>query len=236
MRTKAFLLAACVGALGSVSSLAQTGVYSLNAVGYITLSLPPRFSMIADQLQTTNNTIGSLMNDANGYFDGVKIYAWNGSSYAVDTGDSAFSPFANGWDNSGVITLNPGQAAWFWNPKQTNMNVVFQGNVPTGTLATTINGPGVFNMISSPVPVGGDVVTNSVMNLINYGDEDAVYVYSNPGGYQKYTVDFAFGIAGYQDQWDPPGDPIVAIGQGFWYQTSQTTATFTWTEVFSVNQ
>ena len=222
--------------------MAQTNVYSLNAVGYINLSLPPGFSMIADQLQSTNNTIGSLMNDAagtygtGGAYDGVKIYAWNGTSYTSDSGDSAFSTYANGWDNGGKITMNPGQAVWFSNPNKTNMNVLFLGNVPTGTLPVTITGPSTFNMISSPVPVGGDIVTNSVMNLTNYSDKDKVYVYNNPGGYTTYSVDINFGTSGYLSQWDLPGDPQVAVGQGFWYLTASTTKTFTWTETFSVSQ
>jgi len=216
--------------------MAQTNVYSLNIVGYVNLSLPPGFSMIACQFQTTNNTIASLLNDASGVYDGIQIYKWNGTGFSLDTGDSALSPYANGWDNNGVITLNPGEAAWLKNPRTTNVNVVFLGTVPSGTLSVSVKGPGAFNMISSPVPVAGDVVTNPIMNLTNYGNGDKVYVYNNPGGFTTYTVDIPLGSEGYQSQWDAPGDPQVNVGQGFWYLTSKTTSSFTWTENFSVSQ
>jgi len=246
MRTKALLLTACLSALGSVSMMAQTNVYSLNIVGYVNLSLPTGFSMIACQFTTTNNTIGALLNNnpggtvttegTAGPYEGVTIYKWNGSAFTQDTGDNILSGNLNGWDNNGVITLNPGEAAWLKNPNTSSLSVVFLGTVPSGTLTVPIKGPSTFNMISSPVPVGGDVVTNAIMNLTNYGDSDRVYVYANPGGFTTYTVDKEFGSAGYQSQWDPPGDPMVTVGQGFWYLTASTTTSFTWTETFSVNQ
>jgi hypothetical protein len=163
----------------------------------------------------------------------VKIYAWTGSNYLVDSGDTILSPYWNGWDNGGIITLNPGQAVWFCNPNQTNMIVVFQGNVPTGTLTTKINGPGLFNMISSPVPVGSDLVANPLMNFTNFYDGDEVFVWNDTSGWTWYAVDMEFGTPGYLSQWDPPGDPQVNVGQGFWYKTSPKTPNFTWTETFS---
>jgi hypothetical protein len=61
MRTKALLLTGVLGAaLGSASLMAQ--VYSLNAVGYINVTLPAGFSLIADPLYdpTSLTNTGSL--------------------------------------------------------------------------------------------------------------------------------------------------------------------------------
>jgi len=65
-----------------------------------------------------------------------------------------------------------------------------------------------------------------------------VYVWNNTSGtgsYTLYTVDISLGSAGYLNQWDPPGDPIVNVAQGFWYKTAAIAPSFTWTETFSVS-
>jgi len=59
MRTKTLLLSGVVAALTSASLMAQ--VYSLNAVGYINVTIPPGFSIVANQLNTTNNNISPLL-------------------------------------------------------------------------------------------------------------------------------------------------------------------------------
>jgi len=243
MRTKTMLLTAFLTALSSAAVMAQTNVYSLNAVGYINVTCPPGFSMIADQLQATNNSIGSLLNNfapngAPGPYEGVQIYKWSGSAFTLDTGDNQLSGNANGWDNNGVITLNPGEAAWFANHRTTNIVITFVGTVPQGTLTTQIQGAGKFSMVSSQVPQAGDLVTN--LGLTNYNDGDQVYVFNNnppaAAQYTTYTVDKLLGGTGYLGQWDPPGDPQVTVGQGFWYKTSNSGSAIAWVRNFSVNQ
>ncbi|MCX7872360.1 MAG: hypothetical protein N2487_03660, partial [Verrucomicrobiae bacterium] len=60
MKTKAILLAAAVAVAGAVAVKAQT-VYSVNVVGYVNVTLYPGFNLIANPLNTTNNTIASLL-------------------------------------------------------------------------------------------------------------------------------------------------------------------------------
>jgi len=238
MRTKTLLLTAGLTALSSAALMAQTNVYSLNAVGYVNVILAPGFNMVADQLISTNNSLGSLLNDATGTYDGLEVFKWNGTTFVTDSGDSLFSGTPTGWDANGVLTLNPGEAAWFKNPRTTNVTLTFVGSVPTGTLTTSIAGAGKFTMLSSQVPQSGDLVTN--LGLTNYNDGDTVFVFNNnppvAAGYATYVVDKTFGSAGYNGNWDPPGDPQVNVGQGFWYKTSLTGAAITWTRNFSVNQ
>jgi len=58
------LLSALLGAIGSVSVMAQN-VYSLNAVGYINVTAVPGFTMIACPLIGANgNSIGALLNNS----------------------------------------------------------------------------------------------------------------------------------------------------------------------------
>jgi hypothetical protein len=237
MRTKVLALSALVGALGAASAIAQTNVYSINAVGYINLTLAPGFNMIACQLQTTNNTIGSLLNNASGIYDNCVVYKYNAANatYGTDLGDSSGSSYANGWDANGTITMNPGEAVWFKNAATSNLTATFVGTVPQGTNTVPIQVG--FQMISSPVPFSGDLVTN--MQLTNYTDKTVVFVWNNPatgqphGGYSTYLVDLSGGSQGYKSQWDDP-DPAVNVGQGFWYKSGAGTQT-PWVQVFSIN-
>jgi len=234
MRTKTLALSAVLGMLGTASLVAQTNVYSINAVGYINLTLYPGFNMIACQLQTGTNTVGSLFNDASGIYDTCQTFKYNpagSGSWLVDTGDSQLSGNANGWDANGVSTLNPGEAMWFENAFSTNLTVTFVGTVPQGTNTVFLKQG--FTMASSPVPFSGDLVTN--MGLTNYTDETEVYVYTptNSTKWATYTADLELGSGGYNDTWDSPTDPLVNVGQGFWYNGA--TSAITWTQVFSIN-
>jgi hypothetical protein len=235
MRTKVLALSALVGALGAVSAVAQTNVYSINAVGYINVTIPPGYSILACQLITPTNTIGSLMNDSTGIFDNCQTYKYNPShaNYKLDIGDSQGSTYANGWDNGGTDTMNPGEAIWINNENSTAITTTFVGTVPQGTNVVNLgNG---FNLVSSPVPFSGDIVTN--MGLTNYPDASQVFVYNNPsaghpkGSYTISFVDLQGGTQGYKSQWDTP-DPVANVAQGFWFKAN---GAFAWTQVFSIN-
>jgi hypothetical protein len=217
--------------------VAQTNVYSINAVGYINVTLAPGFNILACQLQTTNNTLGSLLNNASGAYNGCEIFKYTPAhpGYVLDLGDSSGSSYANGWDNNGTVTMNPGECIWFNNGFTTNITATFVGTVPQGTnTVPIIQG---YQMIASPVPFSGDVVTN--MQFTNYSDSSEVYVYNNPapgkprGGYTLYFVDLQGGSQGYKSQWDSPGDPKVNVGQGFFYNSGL--APQAWVQVFSIN-
>jgi len=233
MRTKTLLLSALLGTVGSISAMSQS-VYSINSVGYITVDCAPGFTMVADQLMAQGgNALSNIANDASGAYDSLGVFKWTGGSYVSDQGDSAASSFADGWDNDGVLTLNPGEGAWFVNenpPGGAHITITFVGTVPQGT--NSVNLTKGFNMISSPAPIGGDLVTAA--GLTNFNDGDAVYVWiPSIANYQGYTADFSSGCCGYNGNWDSPGDPQVPVGSAMWYISQ---ANFTFAQVFSVNQ
>ena len=158
-----------------------------------------------------------MLPNATGLYDNLQVNAWVNGSYQIDDGDSTGASSPSGWDSGGQITLNPGQAAWFNNAGSTSVNLTFVGQVPLGRNTVSL-APG-FNMISSPAPIAGDIVTPG--GLTNYNDGDIVYVW-NPNGvgggnYTTYNADIDGGVAGYKDEWDSPGDPVASVGQGFWY-------------------
>ncbi len=206
MRTKTLLITAALSAAGAATAMAQ--VYSVNAVGYINLSVPAGFSIIANQLDagTGNNVLSKLFTSVP---DGTIIYEYSNGGYNIST-------FAFGsWDVD--QTLAPGQAAWINNPNTAAITVTFVGNVPQGSLSQQI--PAGFSLQSSQVPQSGALDT-----VLGYpaAEGDIIYRYAG-GGYTIST--YAFGA------WDTV--PTPNVGEGFWVNTQTAKS---WTRNFSVNQ
>src|SRR5581483_447895 len=90
MRTKTILLSALLGLASGAAAMAQTtNVYSVNAVGYINVTCPPGFTMIANQLMTTNTTLAGLIPTAP---DGTGFYKFVGNNFQVYTFDIFAGP------------------------------------------------------------------------------------------------------------------------------------------------
>jgi hypothetical protein len=244
MRTKTLLLSALLGALGSVSVIAQTNVYSLNAVGYINVTLLPGFNIISVPLITTpDNTVGTVLNNASGALTGNDVYFWSPSTgYSEDIAKTPGVGFqnttnANGWSFNGTNMASPGVGFWFDNKSGTNITVTFVGTVPTGAITNVlVNG---FNLVGSAVPMSGDLASNTISALTNYNIGDTIYTYSatNASPYAEYvTASGIFAGHGYNGNWTAAGDPIVPnVGQGFWYDNKVGT-TVNWVENYSVSQ
>jgi hypothetical protein len=236
MRTKTMILSALLGALGSVSVMAQTNVYSLNAVGYINITAVPGFNMIACPLiGASGNSIGTLLNNASNQFKKAEVYQFSTTlgTYIIDEASVALATangYTNGWESNGVITLNPGQAAWFQNPFTTNLTLTFVGTVPTGSLTNTIVTG--FNMISSILPADGDLVTNSLTAFTVATKKDEIYVWDT--GIQGYDI-YNYSVAnGWSSNGVALNPQIPFVGSGFWYQTGN--AGISWVENYSVGQ
>jgi hypothetical protein len=233
MRTKTMLISALLGALGSVSVMAQTNVYSLNAVGYINVTLLPGYNIITCPLiASPDNTIATLLNNTNAQYqngsrNAAVVYQFSGGIYtAIDSALAGNAP--SGWAGGGTETMNPGQAIFFYNPSSTNMYATFVGTVPTGTITNAL-APG-YNLVGSVLPVAGDLVTNSLSvftNGANSGrNSDVLYTYAPGVGYtvNAYTSGAWAG-----------GDPTITnVYEGFFFYNALTT-TNNWIENYSVN-
>jgi hypothetical protein len=210
-------------------------VFSLNAVGYINVTLPPGFSMIANQLTTTNNNLSPMLDSQflSGTFDGVTFYKYSSGNYAVLHVDSisTLTPFIP-WDESAATntTLNPGEGAFVYNPNSTSLTLTFVGTVPQGSTYATNNFVKGFNMVSSLVPLSGRLDVD--MNMAEV-DGDVVWIY-NPAihNYEEFIGDSLTT----PQPWDVVNssnpNPTVTVGQAFFYQAQAAT---TWVNNFSVN-
>ncbi|HEY3854421.1 MAG TPA: hypothetical protein VGO67_08525 [Verrucomicrobiae bacterium] len=233
MRTKTMLLSALLGTLGSVSLMAQsTNVYSLNAVGYINVTVQPGFNIVSCPLiASPDNTLNTLLpQTANAY---AKWQFW---TFSPVTGYTEVIGKQSAWSgtlaNAGTNTLNPGQAAWLFNPGTSASNITFVGTVPSSNTTTLTHGS--FNLVSSALPVSG-VISNKV-NLMGFegaAGKDQFWQYI-PGtgagtGFQESI--FKLGV------WTGnAGDATQGtVGGGFFYFNAQATDT-TWTQNFSVSQ
>jgi hypothetical protein len=241
MRTKTLLLSALLGTLGSVSVMAQTNVYSINAVGYINLTIYPGFNIISCPLiGSPDNTENTLLNNSTGIYNQNFLYYYNPATggFASVQGRTAGTS-GTGWTDLGTNTLNPGTAAWFDNLSGTNITVTFVGTVPTGPFTNNL-GLG-FNLVGSVVPMSGDIYSNTLSMQTNVAPGDTVYVF-NPQT-QAYTT---YGpakkgiIAGNGGSPWPlgngaVGDPIIpSVGQGFWYDNGGQNGVEAWVEDYIV--
>jgi hypothetical protein len=249
MRTKTMLLSTLLGALGSVSVHAQN-VYSLNAVGYINITIYPGFNIISCPLiASPNNTVGSLLNNGDGHLTGTTLDFF--SPITGPTFDSAENQSGkpstsntNGWVNNGTNVLAPGVACWFQSPFSSNITVTFVGTVPSGPITNSLFSG--YNLVSSVVPASGDIITNSLMGLTNYNLFDTVFTF-NPAGnpvnetYQsgsgKGYGGFGYSKSGGAGDWNANGDPILpTVGGGFFYENNTASTTVQWVENYSVAQ
>jgi len=218
------LLSALLGTLGSVSLMAQTNVYSLNAVGYINVTIPPQYSIISCPLfASPDNTLSNLLNASTGTYKGFKFFPWDTATGSYGPSDSAS---ALKWLGGGTETLNPGQAGFIFNPGSSAVTVTFVGTVPSGALPNPLY-PG-FNLLSSILPTDG-TLTNGLLDFNNAVSKDKAFVFSpDTQGYVTYNTKAS-------------GAWIVApvltnLASGFFYFNSQTTVTNSWVENFSVGQ
>jgi hypothetical protein len=113
-------------------------------------------------------------------------------------------------------TVKPGEGFFLQNNAATPLTVTFVGEVPQGTLKTTLLEG--LNLVSSQVPQAGKLQAD-----LGYvpANGDLVYTYASTG----YTV------FQYDDEW-LPSEPVLRVGEGIWVRKA---AAGEWTRTFSVN-
>jgi len=216
MRTKLLAVAAVLAA-GLATSMAQSNVYSQNVVGYINVSLPAGFTIVANQLDLdgtgTNNTVTTVFGTT--LPDNSTVYSYNGASYNAATYTSKA-----GW--AGDITqvngsLNGGKGVFVKVPSATTVTLV--GNVKQGSLSEGYASG--FKLLGSQVPQNGLVQTDLGLSP---QDSDTVYQFkADQSGYNSATYSTKTAT------W-APSEPTIAVGEGFWLKGNAGT----WTRNFSV--
>jgi hypothetical protein len=230
MRTKTLLLTAALCAAGVATSLAQS-VYSVNAVGYVNLTIVPGYNLIANPLNGTNNNINTIIPVAPA---DTEAFGWNNASQQFAGSDTYFEGL--GWLDSAftpsTTVFNPGLAFFVRNAGVTNFTLTFVGDVPQGALTNNIL-PN-YGFYSSIVPQSAGLSTIGFP-----GVPDIEYTVWNPA-VQQYGATYTFiGVQpGYPTGWADSGfnpvDPTPAVGQGFIIRNPNPT-TYPWGRNFNVN-
>jgi len=218
MRTKALLSVAAIAA-SAISAMAQGNVYSLNIVGYATVTVPAGFSILANPLSAgaTNgaNEIGLTI-------DSEQILTWNpaNSSFNYVSFDSTLGGWIDAQLNpSTPPSLPPGKGFFFFNPATTATNITFVGQVVPGPGAANSNSlpliPG-FSMIGSPLPAN---VTNISSAPVSLPLIDSMQVLTWNNATSKYAYSsFDSTLGGWIDaNLSPITAPGYSIGQGFFF-------------------
>ena len=210
MRTRTLIVAAAALAVGVASSMAQA-VYSQNVVGYVNIPVASNVKkLIANQLNTTNNTLNGLLPTP---LPGTTIYKFNNgyTSYLFDPDDSVWTPDGN-------ATLNPGEGAFILSPSAATLT--FVGEVRQGSLTNTLPS-GVKVLRSSIVPQAGLVSTTLGLTP---QPGDSLFTYA--GGFTTYLFDPDDAV------WTP-SEPNIAVGESFFF--TRAGAGNPWVRNFTVN-
>ena len=168
--------------------------------------------MIANQLNTTNNTIGSLF--PNGPIS-ANVLKYNGgwSVYQFDPDDLTWYP-------DSLATLNPGEAAMFKSP--TASTLTFVGEVLQGALSGPVLIAGSSVARSSMVPQAGLVQTD-----LGYPAEPGDTILKWTGSWSSAQFDP-------DDLTFYPSQPTFAVGEGMMIKKSVSATVTSWTRNFTV--
>lgn len=218
-------------AAGLAASTAQS-VYSVNAVGYVNVTVTPGYNLIANPLNGTNNNINTIIPTAP---DDTTAFKWDNAqqqfggaaTYAGGLGwlDSSFNP--------STLTLAPGEGFFIRNVSGSPFTVTFVGEVPQGNLTNNIQ-PN-YGFYASIVPQSAGLSTIGFPQVT-----DMQYTVWNPAA-QQYGATYTYiGVQpGYPSGWADAGfnpvDPTPAVGEGFLIKNPSSTTTYPWGRTFSVN-
>jgi hypothetical protein len=214
MRAKTLLCLAALAA-GAATTMAQSNVYSLNIVGYVTYTQAPNtFRLAGNPLNATNNDVKYVFTSGPQY-PGLTVYKRNSAGTGYD--QASFDSDLNDWN--GPLVVNPGDGLWVFAPPGTPFTNTFVGEVKLNSTNLLKAG---FDLKASALPQQGLIQTDL---LAPGAAGDVVYIQNSAGtGYDQYPYDSDIGF------WAP--EPVIPVAKGFWYYNAG--ANKNWIRNFSV--
>jgi hypothetical protein len=233
MRTKALILTAALSAAAVANSLAQ--VYSVNAVGYVNVTVNKGYNLLCNPLKNGNNMLDTLIPGTSALPDGTLVFTWNPQGGSIGSPDPAVPEFfpGDGWDPDGKA-LAPGNSFWLFIPStapQASYTITFVGEVAEGNLVTDVYGGNRWNALASQVPQAGKI--NTDLKFPAQGG-DLAYIWNKDTDAFPAIVPEYFPPEGAEPGFWDPAEPTVGVGEGFWIFRSST-AVVPWTRTFDVD-
>jgi hypothetical protein len=166
-----------------------------NMLGYVSMTLPPGFSMISNPLESPHNVVGTLFRD---WPDGTTLNKFDTQLFRLVENAVKFTQWTNAAD-----LLKPGEGAIFFNPTMDYRSVCFTGTVLEKDLTVPV--PAGFSIRSSIIPQAGHLVDDLKFPIAN---GDVVHVFDRER--QQYN------LFPYENGRWTSGAPILAMGEAFW--------------------
>jgi len=218
MSTKTLLMTAVLGAASIAAVMAADPVYSVNIVGYVNVTAPAKFSMIANPLKSGGNTLAEIIPTAP---DGTSIYLFGKTGFLDPVTYYVVPGIGAAWDAPDTV-LAPGDGAFIYNGSGADMTLTFVGEVMTGALSTAI--PQGWSIKSSQVPQQLDLTTLG----FPAADGDAVYFFDS-ARQTYFDPHIYYVVPDVGADWDSP--PIPKVGESFFVSKG---AAASWTRTFTV--
>lgn len=186
-------------------------VPSDNVIGFVTINIPPAFSMIANPVSAPNNAISALFPKMP---DNTTINKFDTRMFKLTE-----NTVKGGKWSSPTETLVPGEGAIFFNPTTDYKSLNLVGEVMQGNLFNSI--PAGFSIRSSLVPQPGRLHTDLAFPA---ADGDVVHLFDRDR--QQYV------IFNYDPKSWNSNPPVVGVGESFWVGK---TSPANWVRNFTVN-
>ncbi|MBI3850604.1 MAG: hypothetical protein HY298_10095 [Verrucomicrobia bacterium] len=169
--------------------------HSTNVIGYVSVTLPPGFSMIANPLIARHNTVDELFPE---FPDGTTLNKYDTRLFALNENEVK----AKKWTNPGE-KLAPGEGALIFNPTSDYRTHNFVGNVMQGNLLNPI--PPGFSIRSSLLPKPGRLHLDLGFPI---AEGDTIHLFDRDK--QKYL------ICPYDAAKWASNPPVIGVGESFW--------------------
>jgi hypothetical protein len=197
-------------------------VYSVNAVGYVNVSVDPGFNMVANPLTAADNTVGSRFKNFQGTIPGgLKVFIFDPATSQFSTAqwddlDNQFIPAS-----AAALQVLPGNGVFVFNNGTAALTLTFVGEVPQGTLSNPL--PKGFSIKASQVPQAGKP---DVLGLPGQGGDKVFRFNKTTKAYDTYQFDDLDSV------W-LPALPTIPVGEAFFVFRAQSAGS--WNRTFSVN-
>lgn len=181
-------------------------------VGYYNTMMQPGVNLVANQLNTADNSINSVLTPNYPLLDGVTFTKWNGSSFLTP---SIYDATTDSWSIN--YSLNLGEGGYLTTP--TLFTNTFVGEVvlypPIGLTPWTPNYAPGLHLISAPIPMAGslDTLFAPVVGRAPV-DGEGVAIF-NP-----ITQAYSFHVyesGGWFDESLNSSTAILGVGQAAWF-------------------